>query len=622
MSAVAPAQPQGRGRARRGRALRVAGWLSLAALAGVVALLVNLIWFKPIFIRAFFDRIFIEFAIDDPELLSQMRILEPLGIRSHNARLTDLSPARQQELAAKLRRDLATLRRYDREDLSPSHQLSYDILEYFLAAQVEGERFMFHDYPVNQLSGVQNNLPEFMVETHRIKDARDAEDYIARLALFDTKFDQVLEGLRLREERGVAPPTFVVDKVLAEMRGFVEPAPSENLLYTSLVSRLAQVEGLSGADAGALRARVETAVRDDVYPAYQALIEYFEELRPKTTTDDGAWKLPDGEQYYAYQLATNTTSDLAPQELHDIGLREVERIQAEMRAILEAQGYTVTSVGESMRALAAEPRFHYPETDEGRAQILADFQAIIDEISGALEPAFSFKPRAGIVVKRVPEFREATAPGAYYNGPPRDGSAPGTFYVNLRSVSDITKYSMRTLAYHEAVPGHHFQVSAQAELEGLPIFRTFPLFTAYVEGWALYAERLAWELGFQHDPYDNLGRLQDELMRAVRLVVDTGIHAKRWTREQAIEYMVAATGLPDTEVVAEIERYIVSPGQACAYMTGMLKILELRESARARLGDRFDLREFHDAVLENGAVPLVILERLVDDYVERELAAT
>jgi uncharacterized protein (DUF885 family) len=606
---------------RAGRAWRYVGFAALAAFAGATALLVNLIWFKPVFIRAFFDRIFIEFALDDPELLSQIRIFEPLGIRSHNAELTDVSPAREQELAAKLRSDLATLQRYDRDDLDPSQALSYDILEYFLAAQVEGERFLFHDYPVNQLSGVQDTLPEFMVETHRLADARDAEDYVARLGLFDTKFVQVLEGLRVREARGVTPPAFVVDKVLAGMRAFVATAPRENLLYMSFAARLGKVDGLAAADAEALRARVEAAVRDDVYPAYRSLIDYFEALRPRTTSDDGVWKLPDGELYYAYQLATNTTTDLAPQELHDVGLREVERIQAEMRAVLEEQGYRVTSVGESMRALAAEERFHYPDTDEGRNQILADFQAIIDEISAALDPAFSFKPRAGIVVKRIPEFREATAPGAYYNGPPRDGSAPGTFYVNLRSVPDITKYSMRTLAYHEAVPGHHFQVSAQQELEGLPIFRTFPLFTAYVEGWALYAERLAWELGFQRDPYDNLGRLQDELMRAVRLVVDTGLHAQRWTREQAIEYMAGATGLADKEVVAEIERYIVSPGQACAYKTGMLKILELRESARTRLGERFDLREFHDAVLENGAVPLVILERLVDDYVDRELAA-
>jgi uncharacterized protein (DUF885 family) len=592
-------------------------------LVGVGAgLVINAIWFKPLSIRVFFDRVFVEYALDDPELLSQIRMFEPLGLRSHNAMLTDVSPARQEELAEQTRRNLDTLRRYDRARLDESTALSYDILEYFLASQVEGERFLFHDYPVNQLFGIQNQLPEFMAETHYIGDRRDAEDYITRLGKFGQKFDQTIEGLRLREERGVTPPTFVVDEVLAEMRGFVSVPPNENLLYTSFAERLAKIGDLPPEEADALKSRVEAAVRDDVYPAYAALIDYFTALKPKTTSDDGVWKLPEGEQYYAYQLASNTTTDLSPDALHDIGLREVERIQGEMRAILEAQGYTVTTIGAAMRALATEERFHYPDTDEGRAQILADYQAIIDEISANLNEAFDFKPRAGIVVKRIPEFREATAPGAYYNDPPRDGSAPGTFYVNLRSVPDLTKYSMRTLAYHEAVPGHHFQVSAQQELEGLPIFRTFPLFTAYVEGWALYAERLAWELGFEKDPYDNLGRLQDELMRAVRLVVDTGLHAKRWTREQAISYMAGATGMPQADVVTEIERYIVMPGQACAYKTGMLRILDLRQRAQERLGDRFDLREFHDAVLENGAVPLVILDQLVDEYIAEELEQT
>jgi uncharacterized protein (DUF885 family) len=348
------------------------------------------------------------------------------------------------------------------------------------------------------------------------------------------------------------------------------------------------------------------------------MLDHFEALLPRTTSDDGVWKLPDGEAYYDYQLRSNTTTSMPAEEIHRLGLAEVERIQSDMRAILEAEGYEVTTVGATMTALLDEERFFYPDTDAGREQILADYQAIIDEITAGMDRAFDSLPRAGVEVKRVPEFKEATETGAYYTDPPRDGSRPGVFWANLRDVREIPKFGMRTLTYHEATPGHHFQIAAQQELEGVPIFRTIPLFTAYTEGWALYAEYLAKELGYQEDPYDDLGRLQAELFRAVRLVVDTGIHAQRWTREQAIEYMLANTGMVEGEVVTEIERYIVWPGQACAYKVGMLKILELRETARRALGAGFDLAEFHEVVLGSGAVPLEILERRIDAYVQRQ----
>lgn len=330
------------------------------------------------------------------------------------------------------------------------------------------------------------------------------------------------------------------------------------------------------------------------------------------------WALPDGGRFYQYEIELNTTTTMTADEIHALGLSEVARITAEMDRLLQAAGYTEGTVGQRMHALAQSPAQHYPNSDEGRARILADYQAIIDEISGGLDRYFGTKPKAKVVVKRVPALAEKTAPAAYYVPPALDGSRPGTFFANLHDVGKTAKFAMRTTAYHEAVPGHHLQGSIAQELEGLPIFRTVIPFTAYGEGWALYAEQLAWEAGYEKDPLDDLGRLQAELFRSVRLVVDTGLHAKRWRREQAIDYMTSTTGMPEGDVVIEIERYMVQPGQALAYKIGMMKILQLRERARSALGSRFDLREFHDAVLRNGAIPLAILERVVDDYVARK----
>jgi uncharacterized protein (DUF885 family) len=360
-----------------------------------------------------------------------------------------------------------------------------------------------------------------------------------------------------------------------------------------------------------------------VFDAYNALILYFEALKSKATTDAGVWKFPDGDAFYQYQLSLMTTTDYTPEEVHQIGLSEVARIKTEMRDILSIQGYADTSreIGKIIQELNKEERFLYQNNDEGRKEILEGYNTILDEINAGLDNAFDIRPKATMEVKRVPEFKEEGSAGAYYTPPAMDGSAGGIFYANLRAVTETVKFGMKTLAYHEGIPGHHFQIAIQGELEDVPIFRTFPLFIAYTEGWALYAEQLAWELGFyENDPFGNLGRLQAEMFRAVRLVVDTGIHYKKWTREEAIEYMIANTGMTTGEVVTEIERYIVMPGQACAYKIGMLKILELREKAKKKLGNQFDLKEFHNVVLKNGAVPLDILEEIIDDYINTTLA--
>jgi len=578
--------------------------------------LVNLIWFRPFNINHFYDKVFLELALDSPELTTSMGI--PVIYDWSKDELDDISDAKQWETFNKMKEDYKTLQSYDFENQSESNQLNTKILGFYLEGLVDGEQFFYHDYPVNQMGGIQSSLPSLMENSHKLRDKSDAEAYITRLSLFDTKFDQLIESLKIREDKGVIPPKFVTDRVLDEMKGFIGEKKS-NILYTNFETKIDKLEELSQEEKDTLKKRVEEEIETTVFGAYKKLITYFERLKGKATTDDGVWKLPEGEAYYRYQLKQRTTTDLDPEEVHQIGLSEVARIKSEMQEILSAEGYidSTKTLGAIIQELNKEERFLFPNNDEGRQMVLDEYDRILSEISAGLDNAFDIRPKAGLEVKRVPEFKEEGSAGAYYNRPSMDGSRGGVFYANLRNVHESVKFGMKTLAYHEGVPGHHFQIAIQSELEGVPIFRTIGLFTSYIEGWALYSEQLAWELGFyKNDPFGNLGRLQAEMFRAVRLVVDTGIHHKKWTREQAINYMVQNTGMTTTEVTTEIERYIVWPGQACAYKIGMLKILELREKAKKKLGDRFDLRDFHNAVLKNGAVPLDILEEIIDAYIE------
>jgi uncharacterized protein (DUF885 family) len=546
---------------------RVFTWLGVG-LAGRVlpagALFANVGYFKPLRIEWFYGGAFAEFAIDRPELLSSVRIL-PRRLDFYGADLDDVSPAAKQKAADNVRDAHLMLSRHDRSAL----------------------------------------------------------DYLARLAEFPRKFDQLIENLKLREAKGVIPPQFTVEKVLAQMRGFVAKPSQENTLYTRFRDKLDRIPA-ARMDAGTrerLLAQVDEAIRGSVQPAYRSLIGYMESLLPKAQGNHGAWHLPDGDAYYAWRVRQHTTTDMSPKELHELGLTEVARIGAEMAAILESRGLREGTIGARVRQLAGDPAQVYPNTAEGRQAMLARYKALLDEVDKGLGDAFDVRPRLGLEVKPVPEFAQATAPGAYYQPGAFDGSRPRVFYANMRNTLETPRFAMATLAYHEGIPGHHYQIAIAQELAHLPFFRRIVPFTAYSEGWALYAERLAWELGFEKDPLDNLGRLRDEMMRAVRLVVDTGIHAARWTREQAISYMLDNTGMSETDVVAEVERYFVNPGQALAYKAGMLEILALREKARAALGPRFDLKQFHNEVLTHGALPLTVLRRVVDDWIERRKAA-
>ena len=590
-------------------------FLGLAAVS--LAFGVHTWYAKPLSIDWFYARTFLRFALDNPELLTQIRILEPFGLHAHNARFADGSLAHENEEFARMKADYATLHRYDTSRYTGQDRLSYEIFDDFVGTNVRGEPWRFHDYPVNQLFGVQSELPNLMTQLQQVNDATDAEDYVARLGEFPRRFGELIESIRFRETRGVLPPKFVVEKVLDQIHAFIATGAAGNALVLTFKEKLDRIppEKMDAAKRSAFLAHATRAVETSVLPAYANLAAYFETLRPKATRNDGVWALPDGDRYYQYQVERNTTTTMTADEIHALGLAEVARITAKMHGILDAAGYRDGTVGERMRRLAQSPTNRYPDSDEGRARILTDYQAIIDDMSRGLDRYFVTKPKAEVVAKRVPPIAETTAPAAYYTGAPLDQSRPATFYVNLHDVGMTPKFAMRTTAYHEAVPGHHLQISIAQELQGLPVFRKLVPFTAYSEGWALYAERLAWEAGYEKDPLDNLGRLQSELFRSVRLVVDTGLHRKRWTREQAIEYMAKTTGMAESEVVIEVERYLVQPGQALAYKVGMLKILELRDRARGALGNKFDVRAFHDVVLRNGAMPLEILERIVDSYI-------
>jgi len=575
---------------------------------------------KPFMLRVFFDRTMLKMALDSPEMLTSLGFLESMGIKGHNADLDDDRPEKADELFLELKQLRKTLLSYDDEDLDENQLLSKEIAMYLMDIATDFEPYRYHNYPVNQLFGVQNGFPSFMDAQHRVETVGDAENYISRLSKVKIKFEQNLQGLKIREQQGIIPPNFVIERVLKEMSDFITKPVEENILYSSLKTKLEEAENISAADQQRLLALASEEIKRTVHPAYQLFIDYFSAQADRATTDDGFWHLPGGDQAYNLSLRVFTTTDYTAEQIHNTGLSEVDRIQAEILSILSAEGFDVSEgFTTAIEMLKDDPKFYYPDTDEGREQILADYQTILDEVNTGLDEAFNVRPKAGMKVRRIPKFKEATAPGAYYQRPSMDGSRPGMFFANLYDIKATPKYGMRTLAYHEGIPGHHFQIAISMELEGLPIFRKMSPFTAYTEGWALYAERLAWELGFQDDPFDNIGRLQAELFRAVRLVVDTGIHHSRWTREKAIEYMLKNTGMAETDVVSEIERYIVMPGQATSYKTGMMKILELREKAKNALGDKFDLKTFHDAVLKNGAVPLGILERLIDRYIEAEL---
>jgi uncharacterized protein (DUF885 family) len=577
---------------------------------------------RPFTINQLANRQAFVFLIGDPQLLTSLGIIDGTALDFHSGQLTPMTLAHRDGDYARLERFLRELGEFDRARLSPQDQLTWDALHEFYTDALAMKAFNWVSpaagiYPFEQMNGLQTTLPNFLLKTHVIRNSKTARSYVERLEQVARTIDQGIDEMQRQRRLGVTPPVAVIDRTGAVVADFLQSDPASHPLVTELHDRLQAVSGIDPPVRAQLEQRSVVAVRDGIYPAYRRLAAALTDLRGEAQRNpaDGMMRLPDGAAAYAALLRIATTSPLPPAEIHAIGQREVERIAAEADALLRGQAMSRGTVGERLARLSQDPRLQFPSNDEGRQRMLARYREILQQVQQRLPGFFDSIPTQPLTVERVPAYSEKGAPGAYFQPAALDGSRPGVFFANLRDPAETPQWAMKTLAYHEGIPGHFFQISIAQKLEGLPLIRQQPVFTAYVEGWALYAEYLAKEMGmYDGDPFGDLGRLQAELFRAVRLVVDTGLHAKGWSREQAIEYMVAQTGLSRSEVTSEVERYMVLPGQACAYKVGMLKMLELRERARAALGPGFDLKEFHRILLKDGALPLDSLDRVVDDW--------
>lgn len=532
------------------------------------------------------------------------------------SRLNDRTEAEIVRQAEINRGFLNELKALDRSRLAGMDGVNHDTVVFVAETAEEGLRFPYgartfpQAYVVNQLNSAYINLPDFLDSQHVIETGEDADAFLARVEAYGTAIDQ--ETARAVDDagEGAAPPDFVIDKALLQLRDVRSVSAAESVLARSMARRGEE----AGLDAGYAE-RAARLVEQVVYPALDRQIAALEAMRPGATHDAGVWRLPDGEAYYDWGLKYFTTSTMTGEEVHQMGLEQVAEIEGRMDALMREQGLTQGTTGERLSAMARDPRFLYPNTDEGKDRLLADLNRQIEEVTPRLRPLFGQHPRAAVEVRRVPPSIEAGAPGGYYQGPTLDGSRPGAYYINLRDTAENPSWTLPTLTYHEANPGHHWQIALALEAEGIPMLRKVIGFSAYSEGWALYAEQLADEIGmYDNDPWGRIGYLQSFLFRAVRLVVDSGMHKHRWSRERGIQYMTEHLGEPESPWVTEIERYCVWPGQACSYKVGQTVWLNLREEARASMGGRFDIAGFHDAGLLAGAMPLAVLERRIREW--------
>jgi uncharacterized protein (DUF885 family)/mannose-6-phosphate isomerase-like protein (cupin superfamily) len=499
---------------------------------------------------------------------------------------------------------------FDRARMTDTERVSAELMQWQLSTLVEGEKYQDYVFPLEQFGGVNVNLPSILTVNHPLVTEKDAVHYVARLGQVGMRMDEAIAEARALIAKKMFPPRFIVRATITQMRGFIATPPAKNPFVTAFADRMAAAKSIPDARREELRAQAERIVATQVFPAWRRGLAILEPLVGRATDDAGLWRFKGGDEAYAYSLRRFTTTNLTAEEIHQIGLKRVAAIEQQMEGILKRLGRTEGPLKDRIKAI--EKSQSYPLTEDGRKQIMADTEQILRDAEKRAALQFDVRPKAPVVAQPYPRFREANA-AASYSAPAPDGSRPGTFQIPLRP-ERMTKYTLRTLVYHETVPGHHFQIALEMENRSLPRFRRVRAFggiSALSEGWGLYAERLAAESGwYDNDLEGQLGQLDMELFRAKRLVVDTGIHAKHWTRQQAIDYGIEAS---------EIERYVVNPGQACSYMMGELRILELRDKAKKALGDRFSIKEFHNAVLSTGTVPLDVLERQVDAYLKSAL---
>ena len=546
-----------------------------------------------------------------------------LGIKKDYDKLDDISPEREKFEFQEAKKSLKWLSDSIKIGLlDKTTRLSYDLYRQRLENQINDFKYRLYNYPINQMFGMQSRVPAFMINMHKVSTKKDAEAYISRLNQIKPLFQQLEENLKERKEAGIVPPRFVFDHVLDDSRNVITGYPFEGrdscALFKDIYFKIHKLD-LSESEKNILVDQAKGAILESVQSAYISLIGLLRDIASKTNEKDGVWRWKNGDAFYYNALKRTTTTDMTAEQIHQLGLSEVDRIHMEMKKIKDQVGFN-GSLQDFFKELKENDRFYYPDTEEGRQAYLEEAVNIVEKFKLRLDELFITKPKADMIVKRVEKFREKSAGKAFYQRPAPDGSRPGTYYANLYSMRMMPIYQMEALAFHEGIPGHHMQLAIAQELKDIPKFRKFSGYTAYSEGWGLYSEYLPKELGFYSDPYSDFGRLAMELWRSCRLVVDTGIHSKKWTRQEGIDYYSENTPNDLLDCVKMVERHIVMPSQATAYKIGMNKILELRRKAENKLGDEFDIRKFHETILTNGAVPLDILERHIGEMINHTLS--
>lgn len=570
-------------------------------------------------LTAVFDRLVTQTLHESPETCTGLAVSEGQAGGRYIDRLADVDRAALTRYRGILEAGVRDLRAINREALSEAERVSLDVVATQAENNLADTAFApsaRYPYVVSQLTGAYNGTPDFLASQHPITNREQVDAYFARLQKFAQNMD--VESALIAEDagRGIIPPDYAVDRAIQQQTAFSSGAAAQNVLVTSFATRLAEVAEIPEADRAGLVSRAEGIVRDEILPSYGRQIEALRAVRARATHDAGCWDLPQGEEMYATALRCQTTTSMSADEIHQMGVDVAAQHSAEMDTILRAQGLTRGTVAQRLAELARRPDQLYPNTPAGREQCLRDLNDIVVRTRARMPEFFGAQANAALEIKRIPEYNEAGAPGGYYQPAALDGSRPGAYYLNMRDMRELAKFGLETLTYHEGIPGHHWQIAMQQEAQGMPFIRTaLSFFGAFIEGWALYSEQLMDEAGaYTQNPINRLGYLQAATFRASRLVVDTGMHSKRWTREQAIQSMSETTGDVLAFITTEIERYSVWPGQACCYMVGKQAISRMRAAAQQSMGDRFDQRGFHDTLLRNGSTPLSVTEQLVQAW--------
>lgn len=554
-------------------------------------------------LNALFEEMWQDRLSHEPEFASS------IGDKRYNDQLTDYSVDAYNQQLARGRDYIVRLGSIDTAGMTGQEVLSKELMVRQLIEQQQAAEFKPWEMPVNQFSGLHSELPQ-LVGRLSFDSVKDYDDYTARLTRIPTSFDQISANMNAGVEDGRVPPKYLLEKVLVQVNAIATQKPEDTPFARPLKKF---PTGISAEDQTRIKAAVLDAIQKQVLSAYQQFARFLKATYiPAGRTDPGVWSLPDGDKYYAFRVHQSTTTDLTPAQIHQIGLDEVKRDEAEMLVIAQKLGFKDI---ESLRAsIVSNPKLH-PQTKE---QYLDAFRADLDQMRPKLPSLFGRLPKAPLEVEAVPEFIEKDQAPAYYDRGTPDGKRPGRVFVNTYDVEHRSLANVESIAYHEGLPGHHLQISIAQELTGIPEFRKYLGYTAFTEGWGLYAERLGKDVGFYQDPYSDFGRLETDIFRAVRLVVDTGVHSEHWSRDQMVQYFHEHCGLDDASVQSEVDRYIAWPAQALGYKIGQLKILELRAKAQQQLGDKFDLKAFHDQVIDSGALPLDVLEKRIDSWIEQQ----